>query len=60
MHIFSESLQNIAKFNKILSREGSNMLLVGESGVGRRLCSLLVTHMLEMQFLTVNVTRGYS
>lgn len=36
MHIFDESMILVAKLGRILSREGSNCLLIGESGVGRR------------------------
>ena len=60
MHIFQESLLSLAVANRILSRPGGCMLLVGESGIGRRNVSLLVSHMLNLQFVSFNITREYS
>jgi dynein heavy chain 2, cytosolic len=60
MHIFQESLLNIAIANRILSRPGGCMLLVGESGIGRRNVSLLASHMLNLTFISFNITRDYS
>jgi dynein heavy chain 2 len=59
-HIFEESLNNLARVNRVLSRPGSALLLVGESGVGRRTAALLVSHMLNLEFFSPNVTRDYS
>ncbi|OMJ92391.1 hypothetical protein SteCoe_4833 [Stentor coeruleus] len=60
MHIFSESLLSLAIANRILSRPGGCMLLVGESGIGRRNVTLLSSHMLNLQFVSFNITREYS
>ena len=60
MHIFSESLLSLAIANRILSRPGGCMLLVSESGIGRRNMSLLASHMLNLQFVSFNITRDYS
>lgn len=60
MHLFQESILNLAVANRILSRPGGCMLLVGESGIGRRNMSLLVSHMLNLQFVSFNITREYS
>jgi len=60
LHLFEESQQNLARFNRVLSRTGGNMLLVGESGVGRRTAVQLVSHMLNYSYITLNITRDYS
>jgi dynein heavy chain 2 len=59
-HLFDESQQNLARLNRVLSRTGGNVLLVGESGVGRRTAVQLVSHMLNYAFVTLNITREYS
>ena len=60
MHLFPESVHSVAVANRILSRPGGCMLLVGESGIGRRNSALLVSHMLNLQFVSFNITRDYS
>lgn len=60
MHIFPETRHSVAVANRILSQPGGCMLLVGESGIGRRNTTLLVSHMLNLQFVSFNITRDYS
>jgi dynein heavy chain 2 len=59
MHIFDESLHNVTVINRVLSKPGGCLLLVGESGVGRRNAATLVTHMLNMEFWTPKLSRDY-
>lgn len=60
LHLFEESQQSLARLNRVLSRTGGNVLLVGESGVGRRTAVQLVSHMLNYLFMTLNITRDYT
>ena len=60
MHIFEESLGNLAKLNRALSIPGGCLLLIGESGAGRRNAALLVSHMLNLEFFSPHITRQYS
>lgn len=59
-HLFDESMANTAKVDRNLSMPGGCVLMVGESGVGRRNTTLLVSHMLNLQFFSPNITREYS
>jgi len=58
-HMFDESIASLVTVNRILSKPGGCLLLVGESGVGRRNAATLVTHMLNMEFFTPKITRDY-
>jgi dynein heavy chain 2 len=59
MHMFDESVNSIVMVNRILSKPGGCLLLVGESGVGRRNAATLVTHMLNYELFSPKITREY-
>ena len=40
--LFPETLERIAAMERILTRPGGSLLLLGRSGVGRRSCTRLV------------------
>ena len=62
LHFFSfdESVMGIVRLNRALARSGGSVLLVGESGVGKRTTAYLVSHMLNLTFVSPNITRDYS
>lgn len=59
MLLFPQVLDNIAFQDRVLSRPGGSLLLVGASGVGRRSTVTLVCHMKHMKLVTANVTLNY-
>ncbi|CAM9184751.1 unnamed protein product, partial [Discosporangium mesarthrocarpum] len=59
MLLFPEVLDQIARVDRVLSREGGHVLLVGRSGVGRRQATVLAAYMQGCSFFTPAVTRGF-
>jgi len=53
--LFDEALENFSHVDRVLSKPGGSMLLVGRSGVGRRTTCTLVAHMHGMRFFSPNV-----
>mmetsp|Transcript_41826 Transcript_41826/g.82044 ORF Transcript_41826/g.82044 Transcript_41826/m.82044 type:complete len:4055 (+) Transcript_41826:307-12471(+) len=59
MVLFPAVLDNIAFADRVLSRPGGSLLLVGDSGVGRRTSTILVSYILRMEFWTPSVPLRY-
>ena len=59
IQLFPEVLEHLAHAERVLSRPGGSILLVGRSGVGRRTAVALSAFMLNMRFVTPNLKRGY-
>lgn len=57
--LFPEILDHIAFEDRVLSRPGGSLLLVGDSGVGRRSSVTVVCYMLRMEFFSPNITQTY-
>lgn len=60
MLLFPEILDHIAVEDRVLSRPGGSMLLVGDSGVGRRTSVTVVSFMQKIELWTPNVTMKYN
>lgn len=60
MLLFPEILDHVARVDRVLSKEGGSLLLVGRSGVGRRTATTLAAHMLNMEWASPNITRDYT
>ncbi|RHY58768.1 hypothetical protein DYB34_000770 [Aphanomyces astaci] len=60
MLLFDEILDHVAMVDRILSEAGGSMLLIGQSGVGRRTATTLIAHMLGYKLFTPNLTRNYT
>mmetsp|Transcript_8125 Transcript_8125/g.10764 ORF Transcript_8125/g.10764 Transcript_8125/m.10764 type:complete len:2280 (+) Transcript_8125:2-6841(+) len=60
MLLFPEILDHIVRIDRVLSRRGGHLLLVGSSGVGRRTATMLTTFLHGYSFQTPQVTRHYS
>ena len=59
MLLFSETLEHIARIDRILSSFSGHMLLVGRSGVGRRNAVTIASYMLGYEYYTPAVPREY-
>lgn len=59
MLLFPEILNNVARIDRVLSKAGGQLLLVGRSGVGKKTASLLVAYMLRYRFVSPAITRNY-
>lgn len=59
MLLFPEILDHIAYEDRVLSRPGGSLLLVGDSGVGRRTATQLVCFIHRMTFCSPNITLSY-
>lgn len=57
--LFPEILDHIALEDRVLSRPGGSLFLVGDSGVGRRTSITLVCHMLRIQLVSPHMSRKY-
>ena len=58
--LFPDALEMILRIERILSRPGSNLLLVGPSGVGRRSLLSLACYMHGIEVVSPAAVRGYS
>lgn len=58
--LFPTFLRRLAAIERALVRSGGNVLLVGESGAGRRTSALLAAHMLRMHVVSPRMVKGYS
>lgn len=52
IHLFSEVLHRVVRFDRVLSAPGGSLLLCGRSGVGRRTTVSLAAYMQRMQART--------
>ncbi|DBA00111.1 TPA: hypothetical protein N0F65_000402 [Lagenidium giganteum] len=59
MLLFDEILDHVAIVERILSEPGGSILLVGNSGVGRRSATTLVAYMLGYTMFSPSATRNY-
>jgi dynein heavy chain 2 len=60
MLLFPEILDHIAFEDRVLSRPGGSLLLVGDSGVGRRTATNLVCYMLKIAMYSPNISLNYT
>jgi dynein heavy chain 2 len=58
--LFSEILERIAAMERVLTRPGGCLLLLGRSGVGRRSCTRLVSDPNESTFERFDLKSGVS
>ena len=58
--LFPEALEAVTRMDRVLSKPGGNLLLVGASGVGRRSALSLLCHMHGLELFTPATTRDYS
>lgn len=57
--LFDEILEHLTIVERILTEAGGSMLLVGNSGVGRRSATTLISYMLGYTMFSPSVTRNY-
>jgi dynein heavy chain 2 len=50
----------VSQLDRILSTPGGCALIAGRSGIGRRICINLVSHMLRLELYTPYINREYS
>ncbi len=60
MILFPEILEHVAYIDRVLSRPGGSLLLVGSQGVGRRTAVILICHILRINFVTPRLSANYS
>eukprot|EP00501_MAST-03F_sp_TOSAG23-6_P000982 GSMAST32.ASY1.ANO1.1018.1 assembled CDS len=58
--LFTEVLEHISRVDRVLSRPGGSLLLVGRSGCGRKTTVQLCAFMQDIRFITPFITRRYS
>ncbi|KAL4105900.1 hypothetical protein PRIC1_003955 [Phytophthora ramorum] len=59
MLLFDEILEHLTIIERVLSEPGGSMLLVGNSGVGRRSAATLISYMLNYTMFSPSITRNY-
>lgn len=59
MLLFSETLEHVARIDRVISSNNGHLLLVGKSGVGRRNAVTVATYVLGYQFFTPMISRDY-
>ncbi|XP_078258652.1 cytoplasmic dynein 2 heavy chain 1 isoform X1 [Rhinoraja longicauda] len=57
--LFHEVLDYMARIDRVLSCPGGSLLLAGQSGVGRRTVTCIVSHMHGAILFTPKISRGY-
>ncbi|NXK72907.1 DYHC2 protein, partial [Amazona guildingii] len=57
--LFHEVLSYMSKVDRVLSFPGGSLLLAGQSGVGRRTVTSLVSHMHGAVLISPKISRGY-
>lgn len=60
IHLIDEILELIAYIERTLSQPGANLLLAGRTGTGRKQATQMVSHLLNMEFFSPNISRDYS
>lgn len=60
IHMIEEVLDMISQIERVLSMPGGSLLLAGRSGVCRKQSIQIVSHMLNLEFITPNINRDYS
>jgi len=58
--LFPDALQTIMRIERVLTRPGSNLLMVGASGVGRRSLLSLACYLHGIEIVSPSTVRGYS
>jgi dynein heavy chain 2 len=56
---FKELLENVSRFDRVLTAPGGSLLLCGRSGVGRRTALAIASSMGGMKIFTPRVNRSY-
>ncbi|XP_013915709.1 PREDICTED: cytoplasmic dynein 2 heavy chain 1 [Thamnophis sirtalis] len=57
--LFTEVFDYVSRIDRVLSFPGGSLLLAGQSGVGRRTITSLVSHMHGAILITPKISRGY-
>jgi len=57
---FTELLENVSRFDRVLTAPGGSLLLCGRSGVGRRTALAISSSMNNMKIFSPKVSRSYS
>uniref|UniRef100_A0A8C5WVK4 Cytoplasmic dynein 2 heavy chain 1 n=1 Tax=Laticauda laticaudata TaxID=8630 RepID=A0A8C5WVK4_LATLA len=57
--LFTEVFDYVSRIDRVLSFPGGSLLLAGQSGVGRRTITSLVSHMHGAVLITPRISRGY-
>lgn len=60
LYVIDEIVDLIAYIERSLSQRGANMLLAGRAGCGRKQATQLVAHLLNIEFVSPNISRDYS
>jgi dynein heavy chain 2 len=60
MILFPDILEHIAHVDRVLSRPGGSLLLVGPPGVGRQTAVTLVCHMLRIEMIKPHLSINYT
>ncbi len=56
---FEELLENVSRFDRVLTAPGGSLLLSGRSGVGRRTALAIASSMNNMKIFTPKINRAY-
>lgn len=56
---FDELLENVSRFDRVLTSPGGSLLLCGRSGVGRRTALAISSSMNNMKIFTPKINRSY-
>ncbi|KAE9115561.1 Cytoplasmic dynein 2 heavy chain 1 [Phytophthora fragariae] len=59
MLLFDEILEHLTIIERVMSEPGGSMLLVGNSGVGRRSATTLISYILNYTMFSPSITRNY-
>ncbi|XP_070553238.1 cytoplasmic dynein 2 heavy chain 1-like isoform X2 [Ptychodera flava] len=57
--LFRETLEFMARVDRVLTQPGGSLLMAGRSGVGRRTAVTVISHMHHMQLITPKIGRSY-
>jgi len=56
---FDELLENVSRFDRVLTAPGGSLLLCGRSGVGRRTALAISSSMNNMKIFSPKINRSY-
>ncbi|XP_077984893.1 cytoplasmic dynein 2 heavy chain 1-like [Glandiceps talaboti] len=57
--LFRETLEFMARVDRVLTQPGGSLLMAGRSGVGRRTAVTIISHMHHMDMVSPKTGRGY-
>ena len=56
---FREVLENVSRFDRVLTSPGGSLLLCGRSGVGRRTALAIASSMNNIKIISPKINRSY-